>query len=414
MGELKRSLGLFDTVSLSLGAIIGAGIFAVTGVASQISGPSLLFSVMIAGIIAALTGVSASQLVKAFPVEGGEYEFAYRTLSPFFAFLSGWMWCLNKIVSDSVIALGFANYVSLFLPLQIKIIAIIAVAAAAAINYFGISATGRAMNLLTITKVSILLFFVFAGIFNIKTSNYFPFFPNGVSGMLEASAIIFFAYVGFIRPIYVVEEIRDPEKNIPKGIFLGLAISALIYFLVMFVAIGLVGSSMLGSTDSPIALAMNAINLPFGVPLIIFGAIVATFSVLLGDVLGLSRMVFAMGRRGDLPKWFGHVEKRSGTPRNAVLLSGLAIAVPLLFFDLRGLVQVASFLILVYFSLLNFSATRLGNSPRKISIISIMGILSTLTLAFSLSLLSISVGFLLISSGIIYFLVKKLLLQTKT
>jgi APA family basic amino acid/polyamine antiporter len=414
MGELKRSLGLFDTVSLSLGAIIGAGIFAVTGVASQISGPSLLFSVMIAGIIAALTGVSASQLVKAFPVEGGEYEFAYRTLSPFFAFLSGWMWCLNKIVSDSVIALGFANYVSLFLPLQIKIIAIIAVAAAAAINYFGISATGRAMNLLTITKVSILLFFVFAGIFNIKTSNYFPFFPNGVSGMLEASAIIFFAYVGFIRPIYVVEEIRDPEKNIPKGIFLGLAISALIYFLVMFVAIGLVGSSMLGSTDSPIALAMNAINLPFGVPLIIFGAIVATFSVLLGDVLGLSRMVFAMGRRGDLPKWFGHVEKRSGTPRNAVLLSGLAIAVPLLFFDLRGLVQVASFLILVYFSLLNFSATRLGNSPRKISIISIMGILSTLTLAFSLSLLSISIGFLLISSGIIYFLVKKLLLQTKT
>jgi APA family basic amino acid/polyamine antiporter len=414
MGELKRSLGLFDTVSLSLGAIIGAGIFAVTGVASQIAGPSLLFSVMIAGIIAALTGVSASQLVKAFPVEGGEYEFAYRTLSPFFAFLSGWMWCLNKIVSDSVIALGFANYVSLFLPLQIKIIAIIAVAAAAAINYFGISATGRAMNLLTITKVSILLFFVFAGIFNIKTSNYFPFFPNGVSGMLEASAIIFFAYVGFIRPIYVVEEIRDPEKNIPKGIFLGLAISALIYFLVMFVAIGLVGSSMLGSTDSPIALAMNAINLPFGVPLIIFGAIVATFSVLLGDVLGLSRMVFAMGRRGDLPKWFGHVEKRSGTPRNAVLLSGLAIAVPLLFFDLRGLVQVASFLILVYFSLLNFSATRLGNSPRKISIISIMGILSTLTLAFSLSLLSISVGFLLISSGIIYFCVKKLLLQIKT
>jgi APA family basic amino acid/polyamine antiporter len=324
------------------------------------------------------------------------------------------MWCLNKIVSDSVIALGFANYVSLFLPLQIKIIAIIAVAAAAAINYFGISATGRAMNLLTITKVSILLFFVFAGIFNIKTSNYFPFFPNGVSGMLEASAIIFFAYVGFIRPIYVVEEIRDPEKNIPRGIFLGLAISALIYFLVMFVAIGLVGSSMLGSTDSPIALAMNAINLPFGVPLIIFGAIVATFSVLLGDVLGLSRMVFAMGRRGDLPKWFGHVEKRSGTPRNAVLLSGLAIAVPLLFFDLRGLVQVASFLILVYFSLLNFSATRLGNSPRKISIISIMGILSTLTLAFSLSLLSISVGFLLISSGIIYFCVKKLLLQIKT
>ena len=197
---MKRTLGLFDSILLSLGATIGAGIFVLTGLASQIAGPSLIFSVIIAGIVAGFTGVSASQLVKAFPIEGGEYEYAYRTLSPPLAFLSGWMWCLNKIVTDSVIVLGFSTYASLFLPIHIKGIAILVVASAMAINYIGISATSKTINLLTTIKLGILLLFTFVGIFNVKMSNYLPFFPNGIGGMLEGAAIIFFAYVGFIRP----------------------------------------------------------------------------------------------------------------------------------------------------------------------------------------------------------------------
>jgi len=196
---------------------------------------------------------------------------------------------------------------------------------------------------------------------------------------------------------------------VPRGIFLGLLISTLIYFLVTFVAVGLVGSESLGSTDSPLALAISSINFPFGIQLIIFGAILATFSVLIGDLLGLSRMLFAMGRRGDLPKWLGIIEKYGQNPRNAVLLSGLAIGIPSLFFDLRSLAQVASFLILVYFALLNFSATKLKGNPRKLSIISMIGILSTLTLAFSLSILSIIMGVLLTLIGVTYFYVKKMI-----
>jgi APA family basic amino acid/polyamine antiporter len=406
MGQLKRTLGLLDSTLLSLGATIGAGIFVLTGFASQIAGPSLVFSIVVAGIVAWFTGVSSSQLVKAFPVEGGEYEYAYRTLSPFLAFLSGWMWCLNKIITDSVIALGFSTYMSLFLPIHVKAIAILVVASVTAINYMGISATSKTINLLTIIKLCILLTFVFAGIPNVKTSNYLPFFPNGISGMLQAAAIMFFAYVGFIRPIYVVEEVREPERNIPRGIFLGLLTSTIVYFLVVFVAIGLIGSKALGSTDSPLALAISSLNFPFGTQLITFGAMLATYSVLLGDLLGLSRMLFAMGRKGDLPKWFGSIEKHGQNPRNAVLFSGLAIGIPSLLFDLRGLAQVASFLILVYFALLNFSATKLKGNSRKFYTISIAGILSTLILAFSLSFLSIILGFLLILIGMVYFFMK--------
>jgi APA family basic amino acid/polyamine antiporter len=403
MVELKRALGLLDTVLLSLGATIGAGIFVVTGFASQIAGPSLIISVILAGIVAALTGVSASQLVKAFPIEGGEYEYAYRTLTPFLAFLSGWMWCLNKIVMDSVIALGFSTYASLFLPIHVKALAMLVVASATAINYIGISTTSKTINLLTIVKLSILFLFILVGILNVKMSNYSPFFPNGISGMLQAAAIIFFAYVGFIRPIYVVEEVKEPERIVPRGMFLGLLISIFVYSFVTFVAIGLVGSKGLGSTDSPLALAISSISFPFGVQLIISGAMLATYSVLIGDLLGLSRMLFAMGRKGDLPRWFGTVEKYSQNPRSAVLFSGLAIGILSLLFDLRGLVQVASFLILVYFTLLNFSATRLRGNPRRFYIISVAGMLSTLTLASSLSPLSVILGVSLILIGVTYF-----------
>lgn len=407
MVKLKRTLGLFDTLSLSLGAIIGAGIFVITGAASQIAGPSLIVSIIIAGIIATLTAISVSQLVKAFPKEGGEYEYGYKTLSPFLGFLSGWIWTLNKIVSDSVIALGFATYSSLFLPLPIQIIAVTIVAIVTIINYFGIRATGSLIDLLVIIKIDILLFFVFLGIFFIKPSNFVPFFPHGITGILQASAIMFFAYVGFIRPIYVVEEVKNPKSNVPKGIFLGIIISTIVYFLVTFVAVGLVGSNALGSTDSPLALAISITNFPQAVNILIFGAMIATFSVLLGDVLGLSRMIFAMGRRGDYPKWLAHIEKFSKIPTRAVILAGLLIGIPTLVFDLRSLVQVASFLILVYFAFVNLSAIKLKKNLRRFSIISATGIIGTLSLAFSLSVLSILIGFLLVFFGVAYFLAKR-------
>ena len=407
MVKLKRTLGLFDTFSLSLGAIIGAGIFVITGVTSETAGPAVIFSIIIAGIIAALTAISVSQLVKAFPREGGEYEYGYKTLSPFLAFLSGWIWCLNKVVMDSAIALGFATYTALFFPFPIQIIAVAIVTIVTIINYLGIRTTGNLINLLVIIKVAVLLFFAFLGIFYIKPSNFIPFSPNGMTGIVQASAIIFFAYIGFIRPIYVVEEVKDPKKNVPKGIFLGLIVSAVIYFLVTFVAIGLVGSKVLGSTDSPLALAISTINFPYAVSIIVFGALIATFSVLLGDVLGLSRMIFAMGRKGDYPRWFGHIEKFSKTPGRAVLFAGLIIVIPTLIFDLRNLTQVASFLILIYFAFVNLSVIKLKKSLTKFSIISAMGIIGTLILAFFLSPLSIFIGFLLIFLGVIYFLMKK-------
>ena len=349
MAELKRTLGLFDTFGLVISAVVGAGIYAVTGVASRIAGPSLIVSVLVAGLVAALTSMSVAHLVRAFPREGGEYEYGYKTLSPFAGFLSGWMWNINKILADGAVALAFATYLSIFFPgVPTQPIAVGIIAVVTVINYAGIRTAGTAVDVLSVATLSILFAFVGMGSFYIHLANFRPFVPFGIEGTLRASAIMFFAYVGFARPIYLVEEIKDPTRNVPRGIFIGLAVSTVFYLLVTFVAIGLAGSPALGGSSSPLATAISSTNISWMTTLIAIGALIATFSVLLSDNVGLSRMMFAMGRRGDYPRWLGDIDKASRLPRKAIVVCGLLTVLFVLVISFVNLIQIAIETLLFY------------------------------------------------------------------
>src|SRR6266581_780507 len=171
MTELKRTLGLFDTFSLVISAVVGAGIF-------EVAGPSLIVSVVIAGMVAMLTSISIAQLVRAFPTEGGEYEYGYKTLSPFAGFLSGWMWNLNKVLADGAVALAFATYLSVLLPaIPARAVAIAIIVIVTLINYSGIRTAGTAIDLLVIANLSILTAFVMIGARFVHSSNFQPFDP---------------------------------------------------------------------------------------------------------------------------------------------------------------------------------------------------------------------------------------------
>ncbi len=408
MPELKRELGLFDTFALVISAVVGAGIYAVTGVASQVAGPSLIASVLLAGVVAILTSMSIVQLVRAFPRTGGEYEYAYKTLSPFAGFLSGWMWTLNKVMADGAISLTFATYLALLLPslLPAQAIAIVIVALVTLVNYSGVRIVGNVIDALVIATLSILSIFTIIGFFHIKPSNFQPFTPFGTLGILQASALIFFAYVGFARPIYLVEEIKDPERNVPRGMYVGLATSMIFYLLITTVAVGLAGSDALGKSSSPLATAISYTNFSWAPILVGVGALIATFSVLQSDNVGLSRMIFAMGRRGDYPKTLGQVEQHSRLPRRAIVLTGILTIVSLSILSFGNLVRSASFFILVYFALANLSSLRLGRRdyPR---LLSVLGIVGTLGLAFSLSPDTLLLGVTLIAFGIVYFFARR-------
>lgn len=210
-----------------MGAIIGAGIFVVTGVAAGVSGPAFLISLLIAGVIATFNALSSAQLAAVYPHSGGTYEYAYRLINPGFGFSAGWMFLVSKLSAGSVVAIGFGSYfyqlVPFGSPLVISITAVILLTIA---NFFGIKKTGY-LNLFIVgfTIIS-LLYLVFSGIPEMQSENFEPFAPFGWSGIAEATALLFFAFPGYARIATLAEEVKDPETTIPKAVIITIVFTA--------------------------------------------------------------------------------------------------------------------------------------------------------------------------------------------
>jgi APA family basic amino acid/polyamine antiporter len=374
MTELKRTLGLFDALAIGIGAIIGSGIFVVTGVAAGLAGPALLISLIIGVIISAFTALSFAELAEFIPKEGGGYEFAHELISPFVGFISGWLWILSNVVTGVVVSLGFASYLSLFIPfpVNVNVIAALACLGVTLINYLGARDSSLINDILVIVKLLILGLFVIFGLGAVKLENFSPFIPNGGIGIMQGATLIFFAYSGFARITMVSEEVRDPKKNIPLAIILALGISTFVYMLVSFTAIGLVGYKSLASSGSPLADAASSVgrNLTYFVSI---GALFATLSVLLTTLLGLSRISFAMARERDLPQLFTRLDKRA-TPAYTVLVFGFTMTILSLFANLLQAIALANFGSLLYYLITNYAALKLEEHvyPRLIPVLGIM------------------------------------------
>ncbi len=402
MAELKRTLGLFDAFAIGIGAIIGSGIFVVTGVAAGLAGPALLVSLIIGAFISAFTALSFAELSEFIPKEGGGYEFAHELISPFAGFISGWLWILSNVVAGVVVSIGFASYLALFIPfpVNVNLIAALACLAVTFINYLGARDSSLVNDILVVIKLIILTLFVVFGIGVVKLGNFSPFVPNGGIGIMQGATIIFFAYSGFARVTLISEEIKDPKKNIPRAIILALGISTLVYMLVSFTAVGLVGYKALASSGSPLADAASSVgkNLTYFVSI---GAIVATLSVLLTTLLGLSRISFAMARERDLPQLFARLDKRAN-PYYTVLVFGFIMTILSLFTNLLQAVALSNFASLLYYLITNYAALKLEERvyPRFIPI---LGLITCIVLLFFLSWDAWLIGSVVLLAGVAYY-----------
>ena len=370
--ELKRTLSFFDATAIGIGAVIGAGIFVVLGVAVGYAGPAVVISMIIAGTVALFTAISFAELSSAIPKEGGTYQYAYEMINPFVAFISGCMWLFAQTVAGSAVCLGLASYfVGLlpFLPAKIavfsfpvstvNIVAVSAALALSALNLRGIKQSARLNNVLVVTKIVILCLFVVVGAFQVNTQNYSNFAPNGFFGILQGAGFIFFAYLGFGRIAALGEEVENPKRTLPLSILLALGVSMLLYIATGLVATGLVPYKILGISSSPIATAAKATG---SYPLFVvvsFGGLVATVSVLLTNLLGLSRVSFTMARNGQLPKALARVHPKLGTPYISILITGALMATLAFVSDLRQTAAITSFSMLVTHIILHASAIRL-------------------------------------------------------
>ncbi len=389
---LKRTLGLLDATAIGVGAIIGAGIFVVLGVAIGYSGPSIIVSIIMAGAVASFTAFSFAELGSAIPKEGGAYAYAFDMISPSVGFVVGCLWLFGQIVAGAAISLGFASYLVKFLPMfPVKTVAVIVALALTGLNLLGIKQSTTVNNILVIIKIAILCVFVGIGAFYIHPQNLSQFSPYGVSGILQGAGFIFFAYLGFGRISTLGEEVKNPEKTLPLSILIALVVSVILYILTAFTATGLTDYRILAQSNSPIADAASATGSLALVAAVTFGALIATASVLLTNLIGLSRVAFAMARDGQLPKTAAKVSSRLGTPYVSILAMGALLTILAYSLDLKQAAAITSFSILSTHLTVNLSAARLGKNHenRKFKaplhpLIPTLGLLSCIILMFSL------------------------------
>jgi basic amino acid/polyamine antiporter, APA family len=398
---LRRDLGLLDAVAVGLGAIIGAGIFVVTGIAARVAGPAFLVALLLAGAAAACNALSSAQLAAAYPRSGGTYEYGYELLGPRFGFAAGWLFLASKLAAAGTVALGFGAYLAAIVPgVDTRGAGVAAAVALTAANYFGIRKAGRLNAAIVLVSVAVLLAFVGAGLSAFDTANLRPFAPAGLRGILEAAGLLFFAYTGYARVATLGEEVRDPARTIPRAIIGALAIASVLYLAVSLVAVGAIGADAMGRSTSPLQDAARGFRWPAMASVVAVGAASAMLGVLLSQVFAISRMLFAMARRGDLPGGLGHVHPRHAVPDAAVVTAGVIIVAVTLVGTLRWVVTAATFTILIYYAITNLAALRLpAGQQRYPRWIAVAGLLACIVLAAALRPAAIAGGIAMLAVG---------------
>jgi len=362
--KLRRNLNLFDAVSMGLGAIIGAGIFVIVGIAAGVAGPGLIYSVILAGIVSLFTALSFAELCSVIPEEGGAYEYVFKVISPSLGFMTGWMMIVGNIVAGAAVSLSLADYLAVLMSFPANLLAVGACLAFTLINVVGARQSKIINDVLVVLKVLILVLFVILGASHIKPSNFSNPFPNGFTGLVGGTAIMLFAYLGYCNVTTISEEVVNPQKTLPLSILLSLAISALLYLLVSFTAVGVIDYKTLSVSGSPLADVMKATGNDTAAWLVALGAIFATATVLHTIILSVSRIIYSMSRNHQTPRFINHIHPTFGTPYVSILLTGVPMALLALTGNLKEVVSIATILIVLSHLFVNYAAIVINRRTR--------------------------------------------------
>ena len=364
--RLKKELSAWDLTVFGVGVMVGTGIFVLTGEqAFSNAGPAIVISFVLAGIACGLAALCYAEFASTVPVAGSAYTFSYATLGELIAWIIGWDLVLELALGAAVVARGWSAYLQSLFDLPTWLAgdeaipdfgAIAIVLALTVVGVLGTKLSGRITSVLVIVKVAVVTFVIVAGLFFIKASNYTPFIPEsqprtgegstdawtqslfsflsgaapaqyGVFGLLAGASLVFFAFIGFDIVATSAEEVKDPQKTMPRGIFLGLGIVTLLYVLVAVVLTGMVSYRDLASSETPnLATAFELVGVDWAAKVIAVGALVGLTTVIMVLLLGLARIVFSMSRDGLLPRGLSKTSAKRGTPVRVQVLAGVVVA----------------------------------------------------------------------------------------
>jgi len=414
MRMLERELGLFGATMMGMGSIVGTGVFVSIGIAAGIAGPAVIVAIALAAGVATCNALSSAQLAAAHPVSGGTYEYGYRYLRPWLGFTAGWTFLCAKTASAATAALGFSGYLLNTLGGSDDRLLIAVAAAAVTVLTLVVMCGIRQSNRTNIVIVSItlvsLVSFVLAGIptaLAAGTERMTPFFGNSIASVFHACALMFVAYTGYGRIATLGEEVRDPRRTIPRAIITTLIVSALLYVAVATVGIAAVGPDVMQTATEEQAAPLEVVAREFSVPavhrVVAAGAMTAMLGVLLNLILGLSRVLLAMGRRGDMPAAVARLNAAGTTPLVSVLVVGVIVAGLTLIGSVKTTWSFSAFSVLIYYAITNVAALRLSREERLFSpLYAWTGLVACLFLAFFVEWQIWASGLALIAVGLLW------------
>ena len=418
---LKRSLTAVDLTMLGIGAIIGTGIFVLTGTAAaNQAGPGIMMSYVLAGLACGFAALCYAEFASMIPIAGSAYTYAYATLGELFAWMIGWDLILEYAVGSMTVAIGWSGYMQkllsgagITLPVWmsaapgtvegslINLPAVLVVLGIMTLLVIGVRESARANAVMVLIKGAAIIFFIIAGASYVKPENWSPFYAYGWSGVMSAAAVVFFAYIGFDAVSTTAEEAKNPKRDLPIGIIASLVICTVLYLAVAAVLTGIVPVVSLKAEaafiNAPVAYALSFINLDWAAYLVSAGAVAGITSVLLVMLLSQPRIFFAMSRDGLLPAAVSKVHPKFGTPYLTTIITCVVVAIVAGFTQIQVVGEMTSigtlFAFVVVCAAVLILRKRRPDAPRAFKvaggpIVPVLGILSCLYLMLSLPVIT--------------------------
>ena len=399
-----RRLGTFDAVIIGLGSMLGAGVFAAFSPAAAVAGAGLLIGLAVAALVAYCNATASAQLAAEYPTSGGTYIYGRERLGPWWGFLAGWGFVVGKTASCTAMALTFAAYVA---PAAWeRPIGIAAVIILTTVNYYGITRTAGLTKIIVAVVIAILVLVVLAslsGSDGTASVRSWDLLANGWYGILQSAGLLFFAFAGYARIATLGEEVRNPERAIPRAVLTALTIAVSIYLLVGVAILVALGPTGVASSPAPLAAAVNAVGWGWADLVVRFGAAAAALGALLALIAGVGRTTLAMARHDDLPRWLAAVHERHQVPHHAEIAIAGLVCILILVTDLRGAIGFSSFGVLLYYLIANAAAyTQLPDRRRFPRILQIVGMIGCAILVVTLPLNAVVTGTLIFVIGVGY------------
>ncbi len=423
MSELTRHMGLFHLTMYGVGLILGAGIYVLIGEAAGFAGNSMWISFLLGAIVALFAGLSYSELSALYPKAAAEYTFVKNAFkSHFFGFIIGWLTAITSIIVAATVALGFGGYLTKFVDLPITIGAILLIGILSIVNFIGIKESAWANTIFALITAGGLVLIIFLG-FTIEPVESIDYFeaPNGITGIILAFVLIFFAFIGFEDMANVAEEVKRPKKTIPRAIILSVVITGVIYILVSFSVIRILNWEELAASSAPLAdVAQSALGINGSITLSLI-ALFATASTVLITLVAGARILYGMAKSNSLPQFFARIHPKTKTPWIAVVAI-LITSVGFAFVgDIVIIANIVVFAVVITFAAINLAVIVLRYTEPvlerpfkvpinvgKFPILPLFGFGTTVYMALQFEFEVVLVGVAIIGIGsVLYFILKK-------